>query len=91
MDSIRTFDPESQRSVEQLDEALIYPATELVLTREEAAAGILKIEKEKNKYAKSLREQMKTEEAHRIESVISELTEGLKEGWWVHGLGSFIR
>ena len=91
VDSIRTFDPESQRSVEQLDEALIYPATELVLTREEAAAGILKIEKEKNKYVKSLREQMKTEEAHRIESVISELTEGLKEGWRVHGLGSFIR
>ena len=53
MDSIRTFDPESQRSVEQLDEALIYPATELVLTREEAAAGILKIEKEKNKYEES--------------------------------------
>ena len=52
MDSIRTFDPESQRSVEQLDEALIYPATELVLTREEAAAGILKIEKEKNKYVR---------------------------------------
>ena len=59
VDSIRTFDPESQRSVEQLDEALLYPATELVLTREEAAAGILKIEKEKNKYVKSLREQMK--------------------------------
>lgn len=91
VDSIRTFDPESQRSVEQLEEAVLYPATELVLTKKEAEAGISRIEKEKTKYVKTLREQMKTEEAHRIESVIGELSEGLREGWRVHGLGSFIR
>ena len=32
VDSIRTFDPESQRSIEQVDEAVIYPATEMALT-----------------------------------------------------------
>ncbi len=35
VDSIRTFDPESQRSIEQVDEAVIYPATEMALTPEQ--------------------------------------------------------
>ena len=34
VDSIRTFDVESQRSVEQLDQVTIYPASEVVLSEE---------------------------------------------------------
>ena len=34
VDSIRTFDLESQRSVEQLEKITIYPASEMVLTKE---------------------------------------------------------
>ena len=33
IDSIRTFDPDSQRSVDTLDEIVVYPAAELVLTK----------------------------------------------------------
>ncbi|MEF9955011.1 MAG: transcription-repair coupling factor [Clostridium sp.] len=91
VDSIRTFDLESQRSIEQLEMVEIYPATELVLKKEYVASGLAKIEKEKKNYVKKLREQLKTEEAHRIESVINELEEGLQSGWCTHGLGSFIR
>lgn len=91
VDSIRTFDPESQRSIEQVEEAVIYPATEMVLGKEEVRAGVDKIEKELKKYTAKLREQMRTEEAHRIRTVIGEVLEGLKEGFRVHGLGSFIR
>ena len=39
VDSIRTFDPESQRSIEQVDEAVIYPATEMALTPEQIQDG----------------------------------------------------
>lgn len=91
VDSIRAFDLESQRSVEQLEEIELFPATELVLNQEIAQKGIEQIEKEKKKYVKKLRDQMKTEEAYRIESVVREITEGLAEGCRVHGLGSFIR
>ena len=91
VDSIRTFDPESQRSIEQVEEAVIYPATEMVLGKEEVRAGVDKIEKELKKYTAKLRDQMRTEEAHRIGTVIGEVLEGLKEGFRVHGLGSFIR
>ena len=91
VDSIRTFDPESQRSIEQVEEAVIYPATEMALSQEQISEGIEAIEKERRKYVKKLREQMKTEEAHRMDQAAGEVLEGLREGFRVHGLGSFIR
>lgn len=91
VDSIRTFDPESQRSIEQVDEAVIYPATEMALTPEQIQDGTEAIEKERRKYVKKLRDAMKTEEAYRMDSAVSEVLEGLHEGFRVHGLGSYIR
>lgn len=91
IDSIRTFDLESQRSIEQLDRVVIYPATEVVLSAEQLNAGMGRIEKEAKKYEKTLREQLKTEEAHRIGSIIKELLEGIREGWKVHGLDGYLQ
>ena len=90
VDSIRTFDIESQRSIEQLECVKIYPATEMVLTKSQIADGVEAIEKEGKKYEKSLRAQQKTEEAARIRSITGELLEGLKEGWKQHGLDGYI-
>lgn len=90
VDSIRTFDIESQRSIEQLDSIRIYPATEMVLTKDQIDAGIAVLEKELKKYEKDLRSQSKTEQAARIRSIVSELLEGLKEGWKQHGLDGYI-
>lgn len=90
VDSIRTFDLESQRSIEQLEVMDIYPATENVLTRQQLKQGIQKIRQEEAVYEKTLREQMKTEEAHRIAGIIRELTEGIEEGFRVSGLDSFL-
>lgn len=79
VESIRSFDVLSQRSIEKLESVRIYPATELVLSKEELAAGLKKIQKEGKKQAEILRKQMKTEEAHRIEIQVKELTEALVE------------
>ena len=46
VDSIRSFDPESQRSITQMDSVLIYPAAELTLTKEQMENGTDRIEKE---------------------------------------------
>ena len=91
VDSIRTFDLESQRSVEQLENITIYPAAEEVLSGEQLAAGIRKLEKEEKTYEKALREQHKPEEAHRIHTIIGELRSGLDEGWRIGGLDAYIR
>src|SRR5699024_5288331 len=91
IDSIRTFDTESQRSVEQLDQVTVYPAAELILTKAQIQEGIERIEKEGKKYSQALRDQMKTEEAHRLQVTVGEVVEGLKEGWKVRGLDGFIQ
>lgn len=91
VDSIRSFDLESQRSVEELEEVALYPATELLLLPERVEEGLRQIEKETKAYARALREQMKTEQAARIEGSVRELSEEIKEGFRVHGLGGFIQ
>ncbi len=91
VDSIRTFDLESQRSVEQLESITIYPAAEVVLSGDQLAAGIRRLEKEEKTYEKALREQHKPEEAHRIHTIIKELRNGLDEGWRIGGLDAYIR
>nr|WP_314460908.1 transcription-repair coupling factor [uncultured Clostridium sp.] len=90
VDSIRTFDLESQRSIEQLDEICIYPATEMVLTSQQINEGMEELQKELKKYEKDLRAQSKVQEAARIRTIVSELIEGLKEGWKQHGLDGYI-
>ena len=62
----------------------------MVLTKQQIADGREAIEKEAKKYEKELRAQLKTEEAARIHSIISELSDGLKEGWKQHGLDGYI-
>lgn len=90
VDSIRTFDLESQRSIEQLDEIDIYPATEIVLTKKEAKEGVERIRSEAKTFAEKLRSQQNTEEAYRITGIVKELTEGIEEGWKQTGLDAWI-
>ena len=79
VESIRSFDVLSQRSIEKLEAVSVYPATELILSKRELKDGLALIQKEGKKQAEVLRKQMKTEEAHRIEVQIRELTETLLE------------
>lgn len=91
VDSIRSFDPESQRSVAQMEAVLLYPAAELAVSKERITDGIVKIEKDAKKQEKLFREQQKAEEAHRIHQIVKELCEGLQEGLEVSGLDGYIR
>ncbi len=91
VDSIRTFDVESQRSVEQLEQAVIYPATEVILSGNWKEKGIRRLREEEKAYEKTLRNQHKPEEAHRIKSIIGELCDGLEQGWKTGGLDGYIR
>ena len=81
IDSIRTYDPQSQRSIDKIDIVDIYPASELVLSGQVIDAGIERIKKKKKKQSAALKKQMKGEEAQRLEFVTEEVTEGLKNGW----------
>ena len=79
IESIRSFDILSQRSIEKLESVTIYPATELILSEDTMRQGLEKIDAEGKEQAQRLREQRKVEEAHRIEVQTAQLREELLE------------
>lgn len=90
VDSIRSFDVESQRSVENLEEITVYPAAEVIVDKERAALGIRRMEKEVTKLRKQLRDENKTEEAHRMSVLVEECREKLEEYGVGAGLDSYV-
>lgn len=91
VDSIRSFDVLSQRSIEKLESVTIYPATELILTRERLQEGFSKIEKEAAVQEERFRKNFETEEAHRIQTQIRELKEQVMEFQAYTNLESYVR
>ena len=91
VDSIRSFDPESQRSVTQMDTICIYPAAEMLLTPGILEEGLARIEADGKKQERAFRDQKKAEEAHRIRQTVNELCESLREGFAIQNLDGYIR
>ena len=91
VDSIRSFDVLSQRSIEKLESVTIYPATEMVLSEELLKKGFTRIEKEAKAQEELFRREFKTEEAHRIKSQIRELKEQVLEFQAYTNLESYVR
>ncbi|MBO5198610.1 MAG: transcription-repair coupling factor [Lachnospiraceae bacterium] len=91
VDSIRTFDVNSQRSIENVDEMVIYPAAEIILSESTRNAGLKKIELEEKEFVKKLRSQFKTEEAARIRDIVEEFRDNLTNLQGAVGLESYIR
>jgi len=79
VESIRSFDILSQRSIENLESIRIYPATELILTKNQLMDGMKKIVEDANKQSEIFRKEFLTEEAHRLSSHVKELQEQVLE------------
>ena len=77
VDNIRSFDAESQRTIEQVDSLCIYPATEVVFTEDEMRMGIFRMRQEMEQQVEKLRADFKTEEAHRLRTTVEEYIENL--------------
>ena len=90
IDSIRSFDVESQRSMERVEEFVIYPSTEMVLDDVRISKGIAKLEKEHKAQAKLLKEQFHTEQYARLNKMVESVLEELKEFNSTMGLDSMV-
>lgn len=75
VESIRSFDVLSQRSIEKLTQITVYPAGEMLLSEEQILRGMKEIEKEGKSFSQKLQSEFHTEEAHRIKTQIRELKE----------------
>ncbi|MCH4190930.1 MAG: transcription-repair coupling factor [Butyrivibrio sp.] len=89
--SIRSFDILSQRSIEKLESIEIYPATEMILTSQQLQHGMEKIREEADHTIKALRSQFKTEESARLKNAVAELGEQLQELHTTTNIESYIR
>ncbi len=90
IDSIRSFDVESQRSIENVEELAVYPAAEMILNQERIDKGLKRIDKEHKSYAKKLKAEFKTEEYARINREIEALKEELSYFHSAMGVDSYI-
>ncbi len=91
VESIRSFDVLSQRSIEKLESIILYPAVEMILEREQLLEGMEKIEKEAKETAEIFKTKFLTEEAYRVKSHIKELKEQVLELRQVINLESYIK
>jgi len=91
VDSIRSFDILSQRSIEKLESISVFPATEFVLTDERIQKGLIRLEKEAKEQEKLFRDAHQPEEAHRIVTQVKELKEQLLEFQSKANLEGYIR
>lgn len=91
VESIRSFDILSQRSIEKLESVKIYPATEFVLSRERIQSGLERLEKEAARQEKIFRDAHQPQEAHRIVTQVKELKEQLLEFQNLTNVEGYIR
>ena len=89
IDSIRSMDAQSQRSVEKLEEASIFPMREMVYTEEQAVSAAERIEQEYRKVLKNLEQKGEAENAERLREHIGEDAERLRAEKTLPALGAY--
>ncbi len=90
IDSIRSMDAQSQRSVEKLDEVRIFPMRELVYDEARGHLAAAKMEKEYGKFLKKLEKNGEEEAAERLREVVGEQIDALKTGGRFDGAGGVL-
>ncbi len=80
IDSIRSMDAQSQRSVEKLEETSIFPMREMIYTEERANEAAARMEQEYREVLQSLAKKGETEAAERLREHIGEDIQALRGG-----------
>ncbi|MDE6888798.1 MAG: transcription-repair coupling factor [Eubacterium sp.] len=79
IDSIRSYEASSQRSIENLEQIQICPAQEFLPDEAQIREGLRRIREEEGATTSRLRSESRTEEAHRLKTTVDALEEQLLE------------
>ena len=90
IDSIRSFDVQSQRSIQELSQVRIYPASELMISRRRLEDGLARMEEEKQRVAAAFHEKGNTEAARRLTDEVDSIREEAAEFGDLSRLESYI-
>lgn len=75
IDTIRTIDVESQRSIENVSEVTIYPAVEIFFDEDEKLGGIRAVREEMENCVRKFKEEGKVEEGARLRDTVENFIE----------------
>ena len=70
IDSMRSFDVESQRSIENLNEIRIYPASEMILPQEKMSEALRRMREEYDRQAEIFKKEKKRQEKERLRKMM---------------------
>lgn len=90
IDSIRTFNPSTQRSVDKVKDVIIHPNQEIIFPIKILEKAIPDIKDELKQVTKRLRDEGKKESAKSIEGQLREHIEQIREGITVSGLEMYV-
>lgn len=90
IDSIRSFEVDSQRSIEEVDSLEITPASEYVLKEEVVQAGLRKMEEEYKKVAETFKKTFHSEQHGRITKTFNQIKDELSELSSATGIDSMV-
>ncbi|MEG0386924.1 MAG: transcription-repair coupling factor, partial [Niameybacter sp.] len=90
VDSIRTFNASTQRSVEKVEEVLVIPNQEIIFPLHLLQKAIPHIKEDLDKVVAALTSEGRKESARTIEAQVKEHIEQIEEGISVEGLETYI-
>ena len=90
IDSIRSYDAASQRSIANTDSCTIFPAQEITISKEEQEKGLKQIEKDSKKQEKSLQAAEDESAVTNLKRTLRELKENLEYFGGKVGLDSYV-
>ena len=90
IDSIRTMNVESQRSIDKIEEIQIYPAREVIVNKQIIQEAIKKIKKDRNDLIDVFKENNKKDEIQRIKNSVNVLVEKIENQKTFNGIEGYI-
>ena len=88
--SIRSFDPETQRSIEEVSEFCVYPASEFVMSQGRIARGLARIQDDYEKEAAAFKKTFHTEQYARLTKAVETIREEIGEFNSTTGMDSLV-
>ena len=90
IDSIRSFDKESQRSIEEVETLTIYPASEIILNQPRIEHGLRNMEEDYEKLSQKFKKEKKYDQEPRLRKEMDRVREELRELHMLIGVEGYL-
>lgn len=90
IDSIRSFNVETQRSIDKIKSVEIFPAKEIILSKENIETGSLRIQEDLDIVVNNHKTKKDREIVNKIKQIIRANLESLNENWSFETIDSFM-